>query len=127
MDEEPENQASPKESGNQADIEERCSKEWDVIVSNISDEIKSLSVKITHNGGSVIYSETLELETREDTFAGVEIDAEVTYGKQYTFEAGLSEENRLSTKEEISCGNVYIFITGSNELEIRIEDNRGDI
>jgi len=117
----------PLNQRNQRNVEEFCSKEWDVIISNISDEVKSLMVRITNDDGVVLFSDTLELEKHRDTFAGVEIDAKVQYDQQYTFEASLSENNTLNTDEIVDCGNIYIFVKESGKIGIRTEDNRGDV
>ncbi|MFD1640960.1 hypothetical protein [Halohasta litorea] len=120
-DEEPLNQR------NQRNVEEFCSKEWGVIVSNTSDEVRSVTVRITNDEGVDLFSDTLELEKHKDTFAGVEIDTKVQYDQQYTFEASLSENNTLNTEEVVNCGNIYIFVKESEEIGIRTEDNRDDL
>jgi hypothetical protein len=101
----------PLNQRNKRNVEEFCSKEWDVIVSNTSDEVKSLTVRITNDDGAILFSDTLELEKHKDTFAGVEIDAKVQYGQQYTVEASLSANNTLNTEEVVDCGNIYIHLS----------------
>src|SRR6056297_167159 len=91
----------PKENSG----ENECPDEWGVIISNLSEQMKDLSVKITDNDDTVLFSDTLELEPHEDTFDGVKVNTKIYHGNKYTFEASLSKNNTLVTEEVVDCGN----------------------
>ncbi|MDZ7731107.1 MAG: hypothetical protein U5K37_09575 [Natrialbaceae archaeon] len=85
-----------------------------------------MTVTITDSEDQVVFSDTVELEADIDQFSGIELDTEVYYDQSYTFEASLPNGDGVSTETVVNCGNVYIGVTESGEVNIRADSHMGD-
>jgi hypothetical protein len=111
----------------ESDDEHACTREkWSVILYNESAKSKTMTVTITDFADQTVFADTIELDPKTDQFTGVELGTEVYYERSYTFEADLSEGEEASTETVVKCGNVYIFVTESGEVNIRDDSHVGD-
>jgi hypothetical protein len=109
------------------DDEHACTREkWPVILYNESARRKTIAVTITDSEDQIVFSDTIEVDPDTDQFTGIELDTEVSYDQSYTFEADLSGGEVVSTETVVNCGNVYIFVTESGEVNIRDDSHEGD-
>lgn len=109
------------------DDEHGCFRErWDVVLYNESETRKSVTVTITDDAGDAVFADTVDVEPGTDRSTGTELDTQVSYAQSYTFEATLADGEDASTETVVNCGNVYISVTESGELEIRGDDHKGD-
>ena len=85
-----------------------------------------MTVKITDSEDQVVFSDTVEIEAGIDQSSGIELDTEVHHDRSYTFAANLHNSDRVSTETVVNCGNVYIGITESGDVNIRDDSHQGD-
>ena len=102
--------------------EPSCRETWNVILYNESDEAKSATITIFDSEREPIFSDTVDIDPDTDRSTGIELGAGVDYERSYVFEVALSENESLSEETEINCGNVYIFVTESGELDLRADE-----
>lgn len=107
--------------------EHACTRQrWAVILYNESPSERSMKVTITDAEDQIVLSDTFELNPGIDQFSGVELDTEVFYDQSYTFKADISESNGMLIETVVNCGNVYIGVTESGEVDIRDDSHEGD-
>lgn len=102
--------------------EHSCPEAWNVILYNEFEEARSVELTILDSEDQVVFSDTVDLDPNTDRSTGVELDVEVYYDQSYTFEAELSAGDAISNETSINCGDVYIFVTESSELDLRAEE-----
>ena len=85
-----------------------------------------MTVTITDSKEEILFSDTVEIEANTGQFSGVELDTEVYYDHSYTFEASLPDGDGVSTETVVNCGNVYIGVTESGDVNIRDDSHEGD-
>lgn len=85
-----------------------------------------MAVTITDAEDRTVFSDTIEVDPDTDQFTGIELDTEVYYDRSYTFEAELPGGEVISEETVVDCGNVYIFVTESGEVNIRDDSHEGD-
>lgn len=95
---------------------------WTVKLYNAADELRTYSITIRDSDDQEVFAGTVDLDPNSGRSSAIELDVEVTYDQAYTFEIEPPGGDGLVREKTINCGNVYIIVNGSGELEIRAEE-----
>ncbi|MEF8777198.1 MAG: hypothetical protein V5A43_11960, partial [Haloarculaceae archaeon] len=78
-----------------------------------------MTITITDSEDLVVFSDTVVIEAEIDQFPGIKLDTEVYHDRSYKFEANIPNSDGVSTETVVDCGNVYIGVTESGDVNIR--------
>lgn len=107
------------------DQEKRCFRDqWAVRLYNDYTETRRVTVWIRDSEGSLLHSETAELDPETDYGSAIELGHTVRFDRRYTFEAAISNRPPVTEEIVLKCGDVFVSVSSDDELVIR--DDRVD-